>query len=102
MKGRSLLALSSHISENIYNKIDGNIINTYSLPVCVVVPLIASEVHILRLHHNSVANDSTSLRPLEHAAAQQSPEQPEVQDHKIMGELQAQVDIVRSYENSQE
>lgn len=55
--------------------------------VCVVasvVPLIASEFHILRLHCNSVATDSTSLRPLdpflERGAARQSPEQLEVRD----------------------
>lgn len=77
--------------------------------VCVfagVVPLIASEFHILRLHRNSAAADSTSLRPLdpflERGAARQSPEQLEVRDHQITGELQAQADIVRSHENSHE
>lgn len=52
MTGTSLLALRSHILENIYNKIDGNITNTCSLRVCAVagvVPLVASEFHILRI-----------------------------------------------------
>lgn len=101
MKGTSLLALSSHISENIYNKIDGNIINTYSLRACA-----DSEFHILRLLCNSVANDSTSLRPLdpflECGAARQNSEQQEMRDHKITGKLQAQPDTVRSHENSHE